>query len=462
MTDFEIGDDVASTRPRWKPDGYTSVAPYATYPNYEPSVNHEAARGALVRGTGRKSLFVLALFGVVACADSRSDLPRAVISDSAGVRLISYDLTDIAVTPHRLLGDHDLEIGALDGDAEYAFSQISDLALTPGGSVIVSDALGQELRLFDRDGNFVRAIGGPGGGPGEFSTAPTITGVSGDTVAAFDRQASRITFFDLSGRMLGTVSLRTDAIGAADALIRMADGTYAAQSRWVDPDAATAFHEMRLELDSAVIMRLASNGDVLDTVQIMPDRTRARIVQDAGGGRVRTMQANSPYSVRAVIASPGVGMIVGHSGVFELRFFGMDSSLDAILRVRGVDHPATAREIRAHQEAAIAADIGDQELDPNVRRLNLDFLPERLPSFTNVLVSDGGDVWVGLSEYDLSSGMDWLVFEPTGALLGSVHTPPELRLRAVRADYVVGFVLDELDVPFVRRYPLRMGFADGH
>jgi hypothetical protein len=285
-----------------------------------------------------------------------------------------------------------------------------------------------------------------------------IVGVSGDTVVTFDRRASRVTVFELNGHLVETVDV--GAVGVADLVIRMADGTYLAQSRWIDPNVRVSLHEMRLELDSAVVTRLDSGGNVLDTVQVMPDRTRARIVQDAGGGGVRTIQANSPYSVRAVVRSTGMGLIVGHSGIFELKIFGADSLQDAVLRVRGVDHPATAREIRAHQEAAIREEIGDRELEPNLRRLNLDFLPARLPSFTNVVLSDNGDFWVGLTEYDLSSGMDWLVFDRNGALLGSVHTPPEFRLRAIRADYVVGFILDEFDVPFVRRYPLLVGNAD--
>ena len=401
---------------------------------------------------------MLALVGVAGCVDSRNDLPVAEVSDSAGLRLISYELSGIDVTPYRGLADYDMQVGAVDGDPEYAFSQITDLALTADGSLVVSDAAGQELRVFDPEGNFIRTIGGPGGGPGEFSTAPTIAGVSGDTVVTFDRRASRVTLFETNGELVETVDL--SAVGAADAVIRMADGTYLAQSRWIDPNARISFHEMRLELDSAVVTRLGSDGDVLDTVQVIPDRTRARIVQDAGGGEVRTIQANSPYSVRAVVRSTGMGLIVGHSGIFELKIFGADPSHHAVLRVLGVDHPATAREIRAHQEAAIREEIGDRELEPNLRRLNLDFLPARLPSFTDVVLSDDGDLWVGLTEYDLSSGMDWLVFDGDGALLGSVHTPPELRLRAIRADYVVGFVLDDFDVPFVRRYPLLVENAD--
>jgi hypothetical protein len=74
-------------------------------------------------------------------------------------------------------------------------------------------------------------------------------------------------------------------------------------------------------------------------------------------------------------------------------------------------------------------------------------------------VRSPSELW-GRTEYDLSSGMDWLVFDRDGALLGSVHTPPEFRLQAIRAEYVVGLVLDEFDVPFVRRYPLLVENAD--
>ena len=98
--------------------------------------------------------------------------------------------------------------------------------------------------------------------------------------------------------------------------------------------------------------------------------------------------------------------------------------------------------------------MGDREIDPRVWRANIEYLPEQLPAFENVVVGDLGDVWVSLTEYDLSEGLDWLVFTSTGELRGTVHTPPEFRLREVRNDFIVGFVLDELDVPYVRRYQL--------
>lgn len=395
-----------------------------------------------------------AVLGAVGCSGRSDRMPAAEVVDSAGMRVITYELAGVEVPTHRFVAEHDLQIGEIEGDPEYTFSRIADLGVASDGSMVVSDGVAQEVRVFDATGTFLRTIGHPGEGPGEFAVAPTIAGMAGDTVFVFDGRTRRVTSFTLSGDLGEMLTLRSESVGVLDAIVRLDDGTYISQSRWTVPGRVISFHDATLELDSAVITRLDVAGTPLDTLRVMADRTRARIVSDRGGGRVSVVQANSPYSARAVVASNGRGGVMGHSGVFELEFLRPDRSTETILRVHGVDHPATASQIRAHQEGAIRERRGDQELDPLSRRLNIEFLPERLPSFDNVVVSERGDVWVSLTEYDLSAGLDWLVFDRAGVLQGTVRTPPELRVRAVRGDYIVGFVLDELDVPYVRRYPL--------
>ena len=40
-------------------------------------------------------------------------------------------------------------------------------------------------------------------------------------------------------------------------------------------------------------------------------------------------------------------------------------------------------------------------------------------------------------------------------VLGRVATPPGLEVHEIGEDYILGVELNDLDVPFVRRYPLR-------
>lgn len=395
------------------------------------------------------------LLVVAACVGPSDSVPAATIVDSAGVRVVTYELEGVNVPTLWRADELDLEIGEVEGAAERTFSGIADLAVTDDGFILVSDAVAREVRVYDAAGSYLGAIGRGGEGPGEFAVAPTFAGSSGDTVWTFDARTNRITSFARAGDVLEVLTLRTDDVGRTASAMRLADGTYLALSRWVDPASETVFHDARAELDSIVIERLDAAGALLDTIGVMADRTRARMVMDGGGGAIRTIDAPTPYSARAVVATDGARAVIGRSNSFELEVFGTHGAAEVILQVRGVDHPASAADIRTHQEARLLEEIGDREIDPMTRRLNLDFLPERLPAFGSVIVADQGDIWVSLTAYDLSEGLDWLVFSEDGELRGRVHTPPDLQVRAVGRDYVVGFALDELDVPYVRRYRLR-------
>jgi 6-bladed beta-propeller len=421
-----------------------------------------------LRGSLTLTLATLAVSTAAGCdqaaerTPAAERIPVAQVADSAGIRLMSYELAGLDVPPYRSVGEYDLQIGEIDGAPEYAFSRIVDLALLDDGSIMVSDGVASELRVYDASGAFLRAIGQPGEGPGEFAVAPKIAGVAGDTVYAFDRRSSRVTSFTLDGEFVESLTLRSAAAGIPQAIVRLDGGTYLSQSKWILPSAELSFFEARLELDSLVVAELDAAGASPDTVRVMADRTRAREVQDRGGGRIGMIQADQLYTTRAVVASNGFGAVVGHSEVFELEIMRPDWSTGTIVRVRGVENPATAADMRAHQETVMREQAGDREIHPMTRRLNIDFLPERMPSFGSVIVSELGDVWVSLSEYDLSEGLDWLVFEPTGELRGTVRTPADFNLRAVGGDHIVGFVLDEFDVPYVRRHPLSVPVVAPH
>src|SRR5688572_14367050 len=157
---------------------------------------------------------------VAACSGPRDRAPAAEVTDSAGVRILTYELTDQVVPIHRVVAEHDVEIGVLDGAREYTFSRITDLAVTDDGSILVSDAQARDLRLYDAGGTFVRTIGRPGEGPGEFGSAPTVAGLSGDTVVTYDVRNRRLTLFGATGELIGETSLRSDAIGQSQAAQR--------------------------------------------------------------------------------------------------------------------------------------------------------------------------------------------------------------------------------------------------
>lgn len=390
------------------------------------------------------------------CSEDRPERPSVAVSDNAGVRIVTYDLSDAPAPIFQLVEPHDLEIGEQAGGPEYAFSRITDLAMADDGTIVVSDGIATELRTYGPDGTYLRTLAGPGEGPGELASAPTIAGLAGDTVFAFDDRSSRVTSLTLSGGLVGVSTFRSEEIGRPRAMIRLDDGSYVSSSSWVDPGRSRRLesYAIRLELDSLVVEQVGPEGALLDTLRVTPGRTRLRSIDVGADGMVRLRQATPPHALQTHVTTDGGRLVTGRTDAFELEIVDIGTGAETRIRVRGAEHPATAADIRTHQEAQLREDLGEEEISAEIRALYLDHLPERLPAFEDVLVSRSGDLWVSRAVLDASDGLDWLVFSPDGELRGTVHTPPDLEIRAVTDEYLVGVVLDDLDVPYVRRYPL--------
>lgn len=61
----------------------------------------------------------------------------------------------------------ELRLGRVDGSGPDVFTNIDDLAVDGHGRIYVADVGWREVRLFDRDGRFVRSLAPEGDGPGE-------------------------------------------------------------------------------------------------------------------------------------------------------------------------------------------------------------------------------------------------------------------------------------------------------
>jgi hypothetical protein len=412
-------------------------------------------RGRAIGGIGWLQLLAACLavplsFG---CTDSGLSGARAQVEDSAGVRILTYDLSGVETPVYRIVGSPDLALGVVDGAVEYTFARIADINVTDSDALLVSDAASAQIRVFDSEGTYQGSVGRSGEGPGEFAGTPSILGSLADTLFAYDARSGRLATFTIAGELLSDVPVRSGTGNRIAELVRRSDGSYLGQSNWIASDRETTLHDFRLELDSVVIEHLTGDGKVIDTLEVMADRNRVRTVRDAGGGLLRSIQGEPPYSPRAFTRAGDGLFVIGRNDSFELRLIS-DSDVPIVLRVRGVEHPADAAAIRTHQEAVLDEAAGDQQMDPATRRLYLDFLPSQLPAFEAVVVGERGDVWIARTQLEHTDGYEWLVFNPIGELRGSVHTPPGMRLFAVNETYIVGVVTDELDVPSLRRYPL--------
>lgn len=97
-----------------------------------------------------------------------------------------------------------LEIGVVEGDERYQFHEVKDVARLGDGRIAVAHQGTAEIRVFDAEGRFMLAGGGPGDGPGEWRQVAAVHALPGDTLVVVDPLLDRVGLVDAAtGAYLG-------------------------------------------------------------------------------------------------------------------------------------------------------------------------------------------------------------------------------------------------------------------
>ena len=89
-------------------------------------------------------------------------------------------------------------------------------------------------------------------------------------------------------------------------------------------------------------------------------------------------------------------------------------------------------------------------------------LPADLPALSRILVSDDGEIWVGMWTEDWlfrvpgDSGRTWLVFDSDGNQLRAVRIPGHMSILDVGSEWVLATVRNPLGVESLAVYPIGM------
>jgi hypothetical protein len=189
----------------------------------------------------------------------------------------------------------DLRIGAFDGDA--AFGSIVAVALDRHKRIFVADGMEKRVKVFDASGKYVRAIGRPGRGPGDFESLKRL-GVIGDTLWVTEYNGRTSSFNAVTGRFI-----RMLTPGSANA----PQGS--AYSPGVGALQILEEHSMRAGPSPLVIARLRDRR--ADTLVSLPRRNNRLTVLHQGRPVYQTTQpfsddpiaALDPHGKYAVVAS---------------------------------------------------------------------------------------------------------------------------------------------------------------
>lgn len=341
-----------------------------------------------------------------------------------------------------------LSLGGLDAGDEYQFGEISGVDVDRGGTIYVADKQARHVSVFDAAGKYLRVIGAPGEGPGEFG--PNIGGVFliDDEIVVPDASLSRVSHLALDGVFIS--SERIDMDRGIPIRWDVAAGSLVAQRRLMVPGDRTA------SVGDAIVT-LASDGQSVDTIAVLPAGQSVQIT----GGLPKIMQFE-PEPVWDTAVDGRLVTAMTSEWRFEVR--------NAAGEVEWVaSRPSNQERVSERHREAVRNSLRElyrsQGVPPPLSEEVVDRMEfaQDLPALAAVTFGPYDSLWVQeftppdefedgrarVSVQDMGS-LEWGVFDAAGQYLGVVTFPVDFRPIRVVGDRFYGIARDELDVQTVR------------
>lgn len=388
-----------------------------------------------------RRLPMLALAGVLLAPGCGTDDagPRSVVSDSAGVEVVTYIEMPSLDDPDwrwRIERTRSIPTASERADERPLIYDPQAMVRLDDGTLVVSDVSEPHVIVIDAEADSVISrFGATGSGPGEIRYASPWPGPDG-TIWVADARNTRTTRYTLDGEVLSSARWQFDARGSGIAMTsRTAIGTVAHRF-WV-----TDFAENTL-LDSLAWID-PRTGEMDNFVEL------PREYEDRSGTR-------SFHGERtAWTALPDGGVVVMRTYTPAIRYFSSDGEL-----VREIRLPLTPRPISELEGRQAEDDM--RSLARGRRPVPETDIGERYPITTRLYAVDDStfamyqsDMIRAVEDPPLPDGRTvWRLITVSGRYAGAIHYPRRFVPRWADDGYVLGVARDSLDLATIEEYAL--------
>lgn len=389
---------------------------------------------------------------------------RAARRFVGGILLVPLALACAAPEPERAPGEvpewtlqRVLVIGSPDHPV-YAFSDVGSV-LADEDRVYVLMRQEGTIRVFTRDGEFVRDLGGRGEGPGEMAV-PTTTGWRGPgTIWVGDTALQRFTFYDVATGEAETIPYRVyapDAHGTTrfEPVVAVADFRAAAAPSPPNADLAQGI------LTTFPLVVLDTAGTVRDTLALLSVPILVEItagVADDGMLRLRhPLEEGDKW--RFARDGSSAAIVEGRSwtgaGPAEFGVTKVDAEGDTLFHRRLAYEPRPVPDSYYDDEINLWLDT------PVVvdRRALADAIRESyeqtryLPPVTSATLGSDETVW--LAGVDEDGEREWPVLDGSGSSIGRFRLATTSRVSTANRTEARVVERDALDIPYVVQYEI--------
>jgi hypothetical protein len=399
----------------------------------------------------KRELFVwVAALAVAGCGTGAgTGTAEFTVRDSAGVRITEHGV-GAAPADWRLSEEPVLEIGVFEGEPEYQLYEARGAVRLADGTIVVVNAGTGELRFYGPRGEFIRAVGGEGGGPGEFQQLGWVRRYGEDSLLAYDFGLQRVTVFDRRGEMGRMYSINPPGeLGFVIGFDAFRDGTLLAKAPLIFQGGFSDGLTVRDE----VYLTFSPSGVPVDSIGTFlgPEQW---VETGRSGGDFFVAVTQPPFGRVAELAAFDDEFCFGSGDPYEISCYGSDGTLRGLIRREVAQRVVTDADVAALKQR----DLDDAEDDAARRRVEQRYsempVPGTMPVFDDVEFDDRGNLWV--RDYDPNPDAErrWTVFDGEGRMIAGITVPPGLGVMQVGDDFLLALWRDELDVEHVRMFDL--------
>ncbi len=361
--------------------------------------------------TYRSTLALLAAISLTACGGPTP-------SDDTGAATWRVDSTPL------------LTLGADESDSLLSFGHVAGATRQPNGDIIVADRPSLSIRTYSAGGQYLRAFGREGSGPGEIGYLAAMIRC-GDSLYIKDIVNRVHLVFSPEGGFGRAMSIAASDAGQSpynSACNR--DGIFV-HNGWSRSEGDGPGRRRGL----VPYWLTGPSGEVTHRLGEFPGSER--LVSEGGSGP-------HPLGKEPKIAIGRDRVYIGSADSLVVLTFALDGSPLTPIRKTSVQLTTTPDDIARYK---LLDTLGLSERDRNwqMREWETFEFPPTVPAYTALLIDQDDNLWVRLFPRAPAETVRWLAFSPSGEEIGSLDLPMEMTVHEIGGDYILGSGVDLVD-----------------
>jgi hypothetical protein len=338
-------------------------------------------------------------------------------------------------------------VGAESEDTLDTFGAVMGVTRLPSGEVVVADRKAFALRYFTPSGQYRRAVGRRGEGPGEFSQSILRLLHCGDSLFVMEWN-HRLQVFSQNGGFKRTAILAPPRPGESPHNVVCNPSGLFFSHGWEKGDEAKPG-----TFRPSVPFWIANpDGTIHSQLGFHPGSERFGDMHDGRLGGSGPL----PLGKQPVIAIGRNRAYIGTADSFAIEVYGMDGRRTGTILKSGIDLQTTRADIEHFLMVDTAGKPEDSKTRTMKRYATSVTYPKTIPAYSALVVDSDDNLWVERYPRAAETAAHWVVFAPTGVEIARVDLPSNFNVAEIGRDFVLGVSIELPDgVHHVKEFRLR-------